>query len=266
MFNTEFLNEIRLFEIERLREHLEPARKVLEIGGGTGIQACQLSRWGYQVSSIDVAQSTYAFERVFPVTDYDGENIPFPSEAFDVVFSSNTLEHVPDLKKMHQEIQRVLRPGGHCVHVMPSCAWRSWHTAAYHLDYARRLATLLRENWQEGLSQRDPWRALRGPLRALKHAVLNCIPGRHGHTGNFLTEQWTFRRAWWTAHFQKHGFEVLLAAPVGPFYTGHMILGDRWPVPSRDRWACRLGRACVVYKVRPAARPCGATQGPVGQA
>ena len=44
------------------------------------------------------------------------------------MFSSNVLEHVRELDQLEVEIKRVLRPGGLCVHVLPTHVWRFWTT------------------------------------------------------------------------------------------------------------------------------------------
>lgn len=41
-------------------------------------------------------------------------HLPYCDEAFDVVISTAVLEHVYDIKQFHDEIYRVLRPGGIC--------------------------------------------------------------------------------------------------------------------------------------------------------
>ena len=70
----------------------------------------------------------------FPIKDYDGRTIPLPDASVDVVFSSNVLEHVPDLSRMHAEIRRVLAPGGICIHVVPTHTWRLWTTLTSYLE------------------------------------------------------------------------------------------------------------------------------------
>ena len=42
----------------------------------------------------------------------DGRSLPFRSDQFDVVYSSNVAEHVPDPWRMAEEMLRVTRPGG----------------------------------------------------------------------------------------------------------------------------------------------------------
>jgi len=44
----------------------------------------------------------------------DGMNIPFKDNSFDVVICNHIYEHVPDSKKLMDEIHRVLKKGGFC--------------------------------------------------------------------------------------------------------------------------------------------------------
>src|SRR5262249_40170445 len=125
VFSHQYLDEIRMLELEIIMPLFPPGARVLELGAGTGRQALELSRRGFNVTAIDLAASAYAAHRVFPITDYDGATIPLPDTSVDVVFSSNVLEHVPDLARMHGEIRRVLAASGKCIHVLPTHAWRS---------------------------------------------------------------------------------------------------------------------------------------------
>lgn len=50
---------------------------------------------------------------------YDGRTLPFPSESQDAVYSSNSLEHIPDYIKAIQEWHRVLKVGGHIIVAVP---------------------------------------------------------------------------------------------------------------------------------------------------
>ena len=42
----------------------------------------------------------------------DGTALPFASDTFDVVYSSNVAEHIPDWRAMGSEMLRVAKPGG----------------------------------------------------------------------------------------------------------------------------------------------------------
>ena len=49
----------------------------------------------------------------------DAQALTFPDHSFDIVISSETLEHIPNLDKALEEIARVLRPGGEHVFTIP---------------------------------------------------------------------------------------------------------------------------------------------------
>jgi SAM-dependent methyltransferase len=242
MFDLAFLNVIRSQERAVIERHLPPGGRVLEIGGGTGLQARELAERGFVMTSVDIAASMYAEDRVFPVIDYDGRTLPFETGTFDAVLSSNVLEHVRDLPGMEREIARVLAPGGRCVHVLPTHAWRLWTIATQYPVAVQRIAALAP-------------RALDAPLRTLyeaaRTAASHSFPRRHGERGNALSELYYFHPSWWRRHFAAHGFEVVAEEPTGLFYTGNMVLGARLDLAARARLSARLGSACHLFQLRP---------------
>ncbi|AWK02990.1 class I SAM-dependent methyltransferase [Flavobacterium crocinum] len=52
------------------------------------------------------------YDNAKPDFFWDGVNMPFESESFDVVMSTEVLEHVPDPDAYLLEVKRVLKPGG----------------------------------------------------------------------------------------------------------------------------------------------------------
>lgn len=50
---------------------------------------------------------------------YDGITLPFADETFDSLFSSEVLEHVPDIDQSLKEIRRVLKPQGRVLITVP---------------------------------------------------------------------------------------------------------------------------------------------------
>lgn len=96
-------------------------RDVLEVGAG----AAQCSRWltrrGARVIASDVSAGMLAAARGLdassgvevPLVQADARRLPFPDDAFDVVFTAfGALPFVPDTPRVHSEVARVLRPGG----------------------------------------------------------------------------------------------------------------------------------------------------------
>lgn len=102
------LQAIRMYELEQVADLFPPGGRLLEIGAGTGWQARALAGRGFTVEAIDIPGSSSTEDRVWDVKQYDGVHIPFPDGHFDVIFSSNTLEHIPDIDNFQREIRRVL--------------------------------------------------------------------------------------------------------------------------------------------------------------
>jgi ubiquinone/menaquinone biosynthesis C-methylase UbiE len=95
-------------------------KKVLELGHGAGYDAYAFCKNGADYTGIDIATanpprllSHLGFYDFKPkVMLGDAENLMFPDETFDVVFSNGVLHHTPDMGKAFQEAYRVLKPGG----------------------------------------------------------------------------------------------------------------------------------------------------------
>jgi ubiquinone/menaquinone biosynthesis C-methylase UbiE len=252
MFSVQHLNNLRSFELKKIVAAMTPGARVLEVGAGTGQQAAEIRAQGYPIEAIEIPSSNYTSDRLFPITDYDGLTIPFPDNSFDIVFSSNVLEHVPDLTNLHSEIRRVLAPGGYCLHVLPTHAWRFWTTvsafpdaAVYAVTKSPSLLPGTRLDSEERARLRTAW------FQMIKRCAIPFFPLRHGERGNAISEMWLFHPNWWRKNFEDNGFEVVSDQPMGLFYTGNMVAGSHWSFASREAASRVLGSACYIFKIRP---------------
>jgi SAM-dependent methyltransferase len=121
-----FENEARLrYELEpeilRLAKFDETRGKaVLEIGVGLGSDHQRLVEAGARATGIDLTERAiqYTARRmgIFGLPSRlsvaDAENLCFPDETFDAVYSWGVIHHSPDTARAVREIHRVLRPGG----------------------------------------------------------------------------------------------------------------------------------------------------------
>jgi ubiquinone/menaquinone biosynthesis C-methylase UbiE len=95
-------------------------KKVLEIGVGLGADHQRLAEAGAQLTGIDLTARAVTHTRrrleLFGCNSAlsigDAENLQFPTESFDVVYSWGVLHHSPNTPKAISEVHRVLRSGG----------------------------------------------------------------------------------------------------------------------------------------------------------
>lgn len=208
------LEAIRNYELEVIVNMLPKGGRLLEIGAGTGWQAKALEARGFEVSAIDVTVSNYKQDRVWPVIDYDGKIIPFSDHSFDIVFSSNTLEHIPHVKEFQSEIKRVLKPEGVALHVVPSATWRFWTNFTEILRYG-------------------VW------------------PKAHGeHSPNVIAEVANFRKGWWSKLFRAAGWKIVRKTSNRIFYTGCSVMDARFSIGFRKGLSYLLGGSCNVFILR----------------
>ncbi len=215
------LSDIRSMELSCIRIRFAKGQRVLEVGGGSGAQARELAHWGCNVTSVDLPGRFVPGDSQFPVVEYDGRTLPFPDQAFDLVYSSHVLEHVKDLEALLKELKRVLKPDGIAVHVLPSSTWRLW-TSLAHYPFVLLYVFGLRA--RESDAMRIPGVADVARKRGLRYALARAIiAGPHGEFPNALVELIAFRKGRWTRMFGAAGFEVLALSPLRIFYTGYSI-------------------------------------------
>jgi SAM-dependent methyltransferase len=248
MIDTEFLNDLRRFEMEKLAHFIPKGSRVLEFGSGTGEQAKYLSELGFDVIALDLASSGYAAERVYPVQDYDGRHIPLEDHSVDVIFSSNVMEHVENLPEILAEFRRVLRPGGVAVHAVPTPWWRLWTFASGPPASLQAINRLIRSpRARKGPGSR--------PLSAADHfkaIVAPWIPIGHGTSREGISELWTFSSVAWRRTFERNGWRVEHLEPLGIFYTGWTVLGTRVSFARREKLSGVFGSAAQLFVLRPA--------------
>ena len=251
MFSIQFLNELRAAEIAKIVGYFPRGARVLEIGAGTGRQASEIRRCGFDVEAIEISASNYSQDRLFPVTEYDGRTIPFSDNSFDVVFSSNVLEHVRELSHLHGEIRRVLKPGGTCVHVLPTPAWRLWTILSAFPTAFQHVRALMPRLKPRGRMTRVEARRIGTILVGMfRHLFSPFFPRRHGERGTFVSELWLFRARRWRKNFRENGFEIVGDEPMGLHYTGNLMFGAKRSIAQRAEMAKTFGSACHLFRLR----------------
>lgn len=126
---------VNLDKMARARYELEPyipgfaefpsarGKRMLEVGVGGGVDFSSWVMNGALAIGLDLTQagvdmtrtrlqSLGAPEGAYQLAVGDAENLPFPSNTFELVYSFGVLHHSPNTQKALDEVYRVLKPGG----------------------------------------------------------------------------------------------------------------------------------------------------------
>ncbi|MCU1687957.1 MAG: Ubiquinone/menaquinone biosynthesis C-methylase UbiE [Amycolatopsis sp.] len=117
---------IRLTDMVIDRLKVDHTHHVLDIGCGVGGPALRMARrTGARVTGISVSQDQITEAVAVGESgdlagrvDFrlaDALDLPFPDDSFDAAFALESVIHMPDRRRVLQEISRVLRPGGRLV-------------------------------------------------------------------------------------------------------------------------------------------------------
>ena len=87
-------------------------RTVLDVGGGPGYFADAFADTWYIGLEPNVSEMSAAGLTGYGAVRGDGTALPFRDSSFDVVYSSNVAEHIPNWQAMGEEMLRVTKPGG----------------------------------------------------------------------------------------------------------------------------------------------------------
>ncbi len=105
--------------------HVAAGDRVLDLGCGDGALTDRLAGAGAQPVGVEVAQAALDRARArhpglpFELAPIDGP-LPLADGAFDVVWSSEVIEHVADTARWLSEVRRVLVPGGRLLLTTPN--------------------------------------------------------------------------------------------------------------------------------------------------
>jgi ubiquinone/menaquinone biosynthesis C-methylase UbiE len=154
---------------EVLTRYVDPrGKRILEIGSGYGITLISWTKnFGLDVTGVEpegegfadtiqVSRQLCELNGVPPdrVVVSEGETLPFPDASFDIVYSSNAIEHCQDPAKVLREAIRVLKPGGILHAEAPN--FTSYFEGHYYVVMPPLLFSGLLPWWVKTIFGRDP--------------------------------------------------------------------------------------------------------------
>lgn len=113
---------------------------VMDLGCGTGNSVDYFKKKDLHIKwvGVDIRSSIEVNSRTrndVKFMTFDGVNLPFEENSFDMIFSNHVLEHVKYPRKLLKEVQRILVPGGYFVgstsHLEPYHSHSLWNYTPY---------------------------------------------------------------------------------------------------------------------------------------
>ena len=221
---------------------------------------------GFEVVSIDPQPRQPSY---FPVQIGDCTHLEFEDGSFDVIFSSNVLEHVEDVSAALVQMKRLLKPDGFMVHSMPLPFCTLLTMLTQPLGYFMGIGFVIREGAKfaggklsskkspasEASAQDSAAPAKSRSKKNLAAALgmLNplrfFVPPPHGSSSSCLTELADWKPSSWCEKFHRHQLQVREMVPLPLSYSRNLVLPFRL-MGLRRRLARTGHSSCCAYIVQ----------------
>lgn len=141
MKRLEKIQSIRTREIDLVLSELRITSntRILEVGCGEGFQSRIMSKKGFVIPT-DVTKKRILFKLPHFLI-CSALYLPFKDKLFNIVYSSNVLEHIEERENALDEMHRVMRKDGTLICVVPTAFWKILQMITYYPYILGRLLT-----------------------------------------------------------------------------------------------------------------------------
>ena len=199
---------------------------ILEIGGGDGMKSMLLEKLGHNVVCVDIEPWEDQF---FPIIKIENNELPFESNFFDVVLSSQVIPHVEEKNLLFNEINRVLNSDGIILHEVPSCWWSLFTNFLYYLQIPKYILKLIFKNKSKNNLNSDNKISNQKNSSVSKFLTLKKLFTHPlGNNPSFIHELFYFQKSAWKSFFIKNNYRILEIKNNNLFFTGFGIFKNRF--------------------------------------
>ena len=235
-----------------IKELGKKAASILEVGCGEGSKLNLVVKGQAKGFGVDISQTAIRrAKKQYPQLTFqvaDAEQLPFPEDRFDLVFSAFTLEHLSNPEKVLKEMIRVLKPSGKLALLAPNYGAPNRASPCFEGSRVKKLAVGLLKDWVALFRSRSlNWRPVQPKAKPGRYEIDwdTTVEPYLGSLKHYLTNQGVkivkvdsfWGKVETTVPSRQKPFSWLGKLGVYPFkYWGpHLLLvGEKsnWPKPD----------------------------------
>lgn len=227
------LHTIRAYEIKKIIDMLPRKyfKKGIEFGAGDGYQTSLFAPYfeNYVSTDLNFKRIKDSF-KIASVTylQCDADNIPaalFEKNSFDIVFSSNLIEHLSNPEKFLCDTKALLVPEGFAVHVVPGRLVKVSYLGLFYLNllvlildrlvgifFGKKIFRGSKINLENNINTKHQNR--------LTNFERFFLPRIHGNYPTHYKEFYSWGKHTWIQLFENNGFK-LVAYGKGKVFSGY---------------------------------------------
>jgi len=245
---SDFKTNFRSREIELIFSNLPKKyfKMGLELGAGSGVQAQPLFSYCHSLVCTEY-NTRFNIDELkkndmnikYQVCDAEKVDQTFRGKNFDLVFSSNMMEHLPNPDASFGGIYNILNDDGVSIHTMPSVFMKLLYIILFYpYVFHIVLKSLIRKiysNRQRRNNNIENKEENRKPVhnnnpkfseKSKNSLIKFIIPSPHGACDSNIKELFYWRKKRWIKQIESHGFIVIKTIRM-PVTTGYSFKLER---------------------------------------